>query len=155
MKYTIEELRKFLDPETRLHMSAHVIQTEAVEMIRQLVGMLDTKVEINEKTEYRKLWHDRIDQFVNMFEGHNEVKVKMVLSNFVMGIIERHLQFFYNKQNEKLNEFKEKLKAKFDKGMEEHGMEFEKVDFDAEIENEVLDICNYLIGKKYSKNDGN
>lgn len=101
--------------------------------------------------EYRKLWHDRIDQFVNMFEGHNQVQVKMVLSNFVMGIIERHLQFFYNKQNEKLNEFKEKLKAKFDKGMEEHGMGFEKVDFDAEIENEILDICNYLIGKQYGK----
>lgn len=36
MKYTQAEIKKFLEPETRFHMSAHVIQTEAVEMCRQL-----------------------------------------------------------------------------------------------------------------------
>ena len=36
--YTQEEIKKFLEPETRFHMSAHVIQTEAVEMCRQLMA---------------------------------------------------------------------------------------------------------------------
>jgi len=81
--------------------------------------------------EYRKLWHDRIDRFV--FD-----------SDFIFEVC-----FEFKKRINKMEDISDKLKAKFDKGMEEHGLGFEKVDFDAEIENEVLDICNYLIGKNY------
>jgi len=45
MKYTIEEIKKFLDPNVRYHMSAHVIQSEAVEMCRQL--MVERKILVN------------------------------------------------------------------------------------------------------------
>ncbi len=89
--------------------------------------------------EYRKLWHDRIDAIIL------SKRLKKMTTDIFDKIIESLSQ-----PNLGL-----KLKAKFDKGMAEHGMGFEKVDFDAEIENEILDICNYLIGKHYSKNDGN
>ena len=133
MKYTIEEIKKFLEPMTRFHMSAHAIQSNAIEMCRQLVGMLDDKA--NEKTEYRKLWHDRIDAAFNEKENRRNL-TNQVLEQVLIVMSLPHIDL--------------KLKAKFDKGMAEHGAGFDKVDFDAEIENEVLDICNYLIGKHYS-----
>ena len=84
--------------------------------------------------EYRKLWHDRIDVIFNEKENRKNL-TNQVLEQVLVVMSLPHIDL--------------KLKAKFDKGMAEHGMGFEKVDFDAEIEDEILDICNYLIGKHY------
>lgn len=93
--------------------------------------------------EYRKLWHDRIDGF-NMAGDKDYISYEYVGTS-IMATLVKLIQS---------GQLATKLKAKFDKGMAEHGMGFDKVDFDTEIENEILDICNYLIGKHYSKNDG-
>lgn len=84
--------------------------------------------------EYRKLWHDRIDAFVE--NGEIDCIDTILMEALATLMLSGKLAT--------------KLKAKFDRGMAEHGLGFENVDFDAEIENEVLDICNYLIGKHYA-----
>ena len=87
---------------------------------------------------YQKLWHDRIDSAFN--EKENRLNLtNQVLEQVLIVLSLPHIDL--------------KLKTKFDKGMAEHGAGFDRVDFDVEIENEVLDICNYLIGKNYSKKE--
>lgn len=85
-------------------------------------------------------WHKRIDDNVSFLH-------KLGGGPFIMGYIAATLY----KLLKDPDELAKKLKAKFDKGAAEHGGDFADVDHRKEIEDELLDVINYMIGDMTSK----
>ena len=67
-KYTQAEIKKFLEPETRFHMSAHVIQSEAVEMCRQLMAERGVLVDALKKYADKDKWDWSNDCYGDPYE---------------------------------------------------------------------------------------